>query len=656
MGITSRGAWEAVKRHFRELGRDIQSTAFTCVGVGDMSGDVFGNGMLLSKHTKLIAAFNHLHIFIDPDPDPATTWNERKRLFDLPRSGWNDYDTKLLSKGGAIYERSAKSITLSPEAQACLGLERATHTPAGLIRELLRASADLLFFGGIGTYVKAATESQAEAGDRANDAVRLNGAELRAKVVGEGANLAVTQRGRIEYALRGGRINTDAIDNSAGVDTSDHEVNIKIGVGNLIASGRLAAEKRPEFLASMTDAIAGLVLEHNYLQTLALSLVEAESAQLLDQHVRMMRSLERQGRLDRAVEFLPDDEALGQRSSLRLGLTRPELAVILAYAKMTLYDDLLGSNFPDEPVLETELLGYFPPVMSTLSPEDLKAHRLRREIIATIVANAIINRMGPSFISDMQARTGRGAADIARAWRIVREALALPPLWREIEALDNRIPASTQTALFLAVQHVAEQAIRWFLQSGLRLDIQARTAEFAPGFAALGAHLDELLPAAEREAHERRRGTFMQEGASPDLAARVVALESLGTALDVVGMDGRGGTDIVGVGRLYFDAGARLGLLALRRLAAEVPATTPWQRMATGALADDFTTLQRDIVQRVLAEGDGPAEERLDRWVDHRAEPIGKLQEMLGEMRRAPQPDLAMLIVAGRQLRTLAAA
>ncbi|MBV9655218.1 MAG: NAD-glutamate dehydrogenase [Acetobacteraceae bacterium] len=653
MGITSRGAWEAVKRHFREMNRDIQADDFTCVGVGDMSGDVFGNGMLLSKHTRLVGAFNHQHIFIDPDPDPARSWTERKRLFDLPRSGWADYDTSLLSAGGAIYERSAKSLALSPQAQALLGLDRAAVAPNELIGALLRADVDLLWFGGIGTYVKARTETQAEAGDRANDALRIDGADLRARVVGEGANLAVTQRARIEYALRGGRINTDAIDNSAGVDTSDHEVNIKIGVGQLIESGHVAAADRPAFLAAMTDEVATLVLRNNELQTLAISVAEAEAPAQLDQHTRLMRSLEREGRLDRAVEFLPNAEALGQRAAAGRGLMRPELAVLLAYAKMALYDDLLDSDLPGDSALGRELLAYFPQVMRETAPDILQRHRLRRDIVGTIVANTVINRMGPAFVAEMEARTGRSATDIARAWLIVREAFNLAPLWGDIDALDRQLAAPTQIALLLALRHAAEGACRWLLQTTGSLAIGERAEALKPGIATLGASLDAILPPAERDDFAARRNALAELGAEPGLAERVAATETLASALDVLAMSGPG-TDLGDVARVYFGAGDRLGLLELRRLASRLPSTTPWQRMANAALADDLAAIQRDIAGRILRDGAGEPDALLARWLEGRQDTIRKVEELRSDMRRAQTVDLAMLIVAARQLRTLA--
>ena len=653
MGITAKGAWEAVKRHFRERGTDIQTTDFSCVGIGDMAGDVFGNGMLLSRHIKLVAAFNHMHIFIDPDPDPEGSWIERKRLFDLPRSTWKDYDPEVLSEGGGIYERRAKSIRLSPEARERFGLGQESMSPQQLIQALLRQNVDLLWFGGIGTYVKATHESQAEAGDRANDSLRVDAPTLRAKVVGEGANLAITQRARIEFALNGGRVNTDAIDNSAGVDTSDHEVNIKIGVNDLVAAGQIPAKDRASFLASMTDEVEALVLEDNYLQTQAITLAEAEAPALFARHVRLMHTLERRGRLDRIVEFLPDDETIVQRSAAERGLTRPEIAVLLAYAKNVLYDELLSSDLPDAPELQSELLGYFPERMRSLAPEVLNAHRLRREIIATCVANDLVNRMGPSFVEDTQTRTGRDAASTAQAYLITRDVFDLRSVWHEIEALDNRVPAATQTRLFLAVGSIVDQAVRWFLLSGLPLDIARRTHQFQPRVRELAEQVAELLPESEHKVSEARRSAYIENGAPAGLAERIVVLNTLSTAMDIVQISEETHRDIAEVARLYFDTGVSFGLLTLRRQARVMPAATEWEHLAVDALIDDFYTQQREIVCRLVADGINGSGDDLQTWLAQRTG--SRVQGILADIARTASPDIAMLTVASRQIRALVA-
>ncbi|HEX5613059.1 MAG TPA: NAD-glutamate dehydrogenase, partial [Burkholderiales bacterium] len=449
MGITARGAWESVKRHFRALGIDTQTTDFTVAGVGDMSGDVFGNGMLLSKHIRLVAAFDHRHVFLDPAPDAATSFAERERLFRLPRSSWADYDAKRISKGGGVWSRSAKSVPLSPEARAALGIQAEALTPNELISAILRAPVDLLYNGGIGTYVKSSRESNAEVGDRANDAIRVNGAQLRCKVVAEGGNLGFTQRGRIEYALAGGRIHTDAIDNSAGVDCSDHEVNIKILLGAVMHDGEMTEKQRNKLLADMTDEVAALVLRDNTFQTQSLAIAGAMAPGLLDAQERFLRSLERSGRLNRALEFLPSDEEIAERRAAKRGLTSPEAAVLLAYSKIALYDELIASDVPEEPTIATAIERYFPQPLREPYRKYIAAHPLRREIIATHVTNSMVNRVGSTFVHRMREETGASSADVVRAYMIAREVFGMVELWRAIEALDSRVPERVQTELVI---------------------------------------------------------------------------------------------------------------------------------------------------------------------------------------------------------------
>ena len=464
MGITARGAWEAVKRHFREMNVDIQTTPFTVAGIGDMSGDVFGNGMLLSKAIKLVAAFDHRDIFIDPNPDPATSWEERKRLFELPRSSWQDYDRSRLSAGGGIYSRGEKSIKLSAEAQSLLGL-KAVVTPNELMNAIMRAPVDLLWFGGIGTYVRGSGETDLQVSDKANDAVRVAAKDVQAKVIGEGANLGVTQRGRIEFALLGGRINTDAIDNSAGVNTSDVEVNIKIALGAAVAKGKLDTRSRNELLAAMTGEVASAVLRNNYVQPRAISLAEMDGLSDLGFQQRLMQRLERQGRLDRAVETLPSDAALLERQAARQPLTRPELAVLLAYAKIDLEDELIHAPVPGDPYLGQALFAYFPPLMRERFAAEIDQHRLRREIIVTSLANDIVNRGGPTFIVRMIEETGRDPADIAYAFAAVMAVYQVQAMYAGIDALDCEIDGQSQLCLYRRVQDLLRRQTAWFLAS-----------------------------------------------------------------------------------------------------------------------------------------------------------------------------------------------
>jgi glutamate dehydrogenase len=649
LGITSRGAWELIKRHFRELGRDIQSSDFTVVGVGDMSGDVFGNGMLQSRHTRLIAAFNHLHIFIDPEPDAAASFAERQRLFRLPRSSWSDYDAALISPGGGVFDRAAKAVPISDAMKRLFGIAEDHLTPSELIRKLLTAEVDLLFFGGIGTFVKAHGETHAEVGDRATDVLRVDGEALRAKVVGEGANLGVTQRGRIAYALKGGRINTDAIDNSAGVDMSDHEVNIKILLSGAIAAGALGRQEREPLLAQMADDVAGLVLRDNYLQGEALSVAEARGAAALDRQIRVIRELERLGRLDRALEFLPDDDALAARAAARQGLVRPELASLLAHTKMSLYDDLLASDVPDAPELAEDLQGYFPPALRERFAAQIAAHPLHREITATLVTNDLVNRAGIAFIHDMRARTGREAPEVARSYRIVRDAFGLPQLWAQIEALDNRVAARLQLEMLLDVAALVEHAAAWLLRGG-RCAIGAEIARLGPSTGRLAAALPELLPASDRAALEGRAGYLAAAGVPESLAVSVGGAPFLASALEIVDLAERTGQPLERAARIYFAAGARFALAEMRAAARRLPAETGWQRQAMDTVVDDIYALQADLAQSVLQLADGEADP-LAAWAKARAAALAPAEAIAAELRAATAADLAMLVVASRQLR-----
>ncbi len=653
IGITSRGAWELVKRHFRELGTDIQTTDFTVVGVGDMAGDVFGNGMLQSRHIRLVGAFNHLHIFIDPEPDAAASYAERRRLFENPRLGWADYDKSLISPGGGVFERSAKSIPVSAEMKRVFAVAEDQLTPAELIRHLLTAQVDLLFFGGIGTFVKARAESHAQVGDKANDALRIDGEDIRAKVVGEGANLGVTQRGRIAYAQKGGRIDTDAIDNSAGVSMSDHEVNIKILLGHAIAAGALGAQERDPLLKQMTDDVAALVLRDNYLQGEALSVAEARGPAALDRYVQLMRELEKSGRLDRALEFLPDDEELAARAAARRGLTRPELAVLLAYAKLSLDHELLQSDLPDAPELADELRAYFPPALRDRFAAQIAAHPLKREIAATVVTNDLVNRAGLTFIHDLQARSGRSAADIARAYRIVRQSFALPPLWAEIEALDGKAAAPVQCEMLIDIAGVVEHAAAWLLREN-RLDLAADAARFAPAVGGLAAALADLLPPSERVEFDARLARLAAAGVPQPLASRVAGMVFLTTAFEIADLAARAGQrmarGVEAAARCFYGVGARFALDELRAAGRRLPADTPWQKTAVEALIDDFYALQAGLAERVLKAADG-AEDPVAAWAASRAAQLAPADAIAAELRVASNPDLAMLVVAGRQLR-----
>ncbi|MGH6941295.1 NAD-glutamate dehydrogenase [Hypericibacter sp.] len=658
MAITARGAWESVKRHFRETGVDVQSTDFSVIGIGDMSGDVFGNGMLQSQHISLIGAFNHLHIFVDPAPDAAKSFAERKRLFDLPRSSWIDYDASLISEGGGVFDRKAKRIAVTPQMKAAFGLTADSISPNDLIRAMLKTPIDLLWLGGIGTYVKAASESHADVGDRTNDPLRVDAEELRCKVVGEGANLGFTQRGRVAYALKGGRLNTDAVDNSAGVDCSDHEVNIKILLNASVAAGDLTLKQRDKLLAQMTDEVGGLVLRDNYLQTQALTLAETQGWFRLDQQGRFMRALERAGKLDRAIEFLPDDETLATRLAQRHGLTRPELAVLMAYAKMSLYDELLPSDLPDDPQLIDDLRRYFPKLLQERFPDQIAQHQLRREIIATVVTNSLVNRAGLTFIHVMKEKTGQAASDIARAYAVTRAVFELRALWAEIEALDNKVPAKFQALMADATVRLAEAGTLWFLRNGkLPLDIAAHIEAHRSDIAKLGAQLEDYLTETDRAAFAKRVEALTLEGVPDPLARKVARLDLLAPGLDIVRIAQRSGKSLERVARTFYAVGVRFHLNWLRSATGGVNLDTHWDRMAVAAVLDDLYSHQRVLTERMLSANgvaDGaPEAETIEQWAQARGSAVQRIEMLFADLRQQGGLDLAKLAVANRELRSL---
>jgi glutamate dehydrogenase len=656
MGITARGAWESVKRHFREMGVDTQATDFTVVGIGDMSGDVFGNGMLLSRHIKLVAAFDHRHVFIDPDSDPAVSFAERERLFALPRSSWADYNAALISKGGGVWPRSAKSIPVSPEARAVLGIEAESLTPNELLNAILKAPVDLLYNGGIGTYVKASSESHADVGDRANDAIRVNGRQLRCKVVAEGGNLGCTQRGRIEFASNGGRINTDAIDNSAGVDTSDHEVNIKILLGLVIADGEMTEKQRNALLAEMTDEVAALVLRDNYFQTQALSLAGRVGPRLLEQQQRFIRFLERKGRLNRALEFLPTDEEFNDRKARGVSLTSPERAVLLAYSKMWLFDELLAADLPDDPWVATALERYFPSALRSRYAAVMPRHPLKREIVATHVLNSMVNRVGATFVHRLMEATGRDPAQIVRAYLLARECFGLVPIWQEIEALDNRVPDVVQASMVIELGRLVLRATMWFLRSRRLAAPMAETiGRFGPAVAALAKREVARRTAAGSDAaaadHQDRR--WIAAGVPAQLAHRVACAQPMVAALDIMETAESVGQPIERVADVHLAIGEHLGLNRVRQLIAALPADGFWEGRAKAALGDDMASLQQALTAEALRLSAGGGDP-LERWSARNGGALERVQRLLGELAEVRNADLAMLSVALRELRNLA--
>jgi glutamate dehydrogenase len=656
MAITSRGAWESVKRHFRELGKDVQNEDFAVVGVGDMSGDVFGNGMLMSPHIRLLGAFNHQHVFLDPNPDAARSFEERRRLFNLPRSTWADYDPTLISEGGGVFERSAKSIPVSPQVAQVFGIAEEQVSPAELIQTLLKAGVELLWFGGIGTYVKARTESHADVGDRANDALRIDAADIRARVIGEGANLGMTQRSRIEFALRGGRLNTDFIDNSGGVDCSDHEVNIKILLGEVERSGKLTRPQRDELLREMTDEVAALVLRDNYLQNQALSVTQLVSAHLLERFARFIRALERGGRLDRSIEFLPDDEAIAARGKQGLGLTRPELCVLLSYAKMALYEEILPSDLPDAPFMQEDLKLYFPTPLRKSYAKALGKHRLSREIIATAVTNSIVNRAGIPFVHEVKEKTGLSAADIARAYVVTREVFGLRELWSRIEGLDNQVPATTQAAMLLDCGRLLERGTVWFLTECRQpLDIGGQIKAYGTGTQELGGRLEEMISAADRTLLADQAAALTLKGAPPDLTRRISCLGWMGQLLDVVRIAKGASVPPAQVGKTYFTIGSRFGFDWLRRAAGSLPTDKVWDKLAVTAIVDDLFSQQSELTARVVSSvrKGVDAEQAIEEWMQERRPLVTRTEQLLAELQAVATPDLAMLAVANRQLKSM---
>jgi glutamate dehydrogenase len=663
MGITARGAWEAVKRHFRELGRDIQTEPFTCVGVGDMSGDVFGNAMLLSKCTRLLAAFDHRHIFIDPDPDAAKAWSERKRLFDLPRSSWADYDKALISKGGGIFARTLKEIPLSAEVRTLTGLTANKTTPTELIHALLQAEIDLLFFGGIGTYVKAASQSNLDVGDRANDAVRANGAEVRAKVISEGANLGLTQLGRIEYAQKGGRLNTDAIDNSAGVDTSDHEVNLKILMGGPLRRGEITTEERDALLIEMTDDVAEQVLEDNYDQTLALSVALSRAPADLDAHGRYMRDLEARGRLDRAVEFLPDDGELRRRAQGGKGLTRPELSVLLAYAKLDLKAELNAGDLPDDPHFLPELTGYFPRAAAERFRDELVRHRLKREIVTDAIANRMVNLAGPVFVSRMKEMSGAPAARIVRAFAVADGAFDLSRLKARIDALDGRIDATVQAGMYADIAESLRRLGLWFITNVPECAELGETVTlYHRGVAQLRGTFSTLVSLYDARETEARIAALTAAGAPQDLADDVGVLPLMAALPEIVLLAHTHKLDLDLVASAYFAMGAETGIDRLRGLAYRITAVEHWDRLAIRRINDDLYSGQRALTAAALAllpaakatGGRVAGAEAVRAWAETRTDALKRTKSFFDALESSGELSVAKLTLANSQVHELA--
>ena len=648
MAITARGAWESVRRHAGVLGKDVDRDTITVVGIGDMSGDVFGNGLLRSSHVKLVAAFDHRHIFVDPDPDPATSFAERQRLFGLPRSSWADYDQALLSGGGGVYPRTMKTIELSEQARKRLGAAGGSFTPNELIATILRAPVDLLWNGGIGTYVKSTGETHAEVGDRANDGVRVNGAELRCRMVGEGGNLGLTQRGRVEYALAGGLVYTDAIDNSAGVDCSDHEVNIKILVGEAVAKGRLTTEARNGLLEEMTEEVGELVLDDNRAQTLALAIARRQALPMVNVHSRYLALLEAEGWLNRSLEFLPTDRQIAERQASGTGLTTPEFAVLLAYTKSANVTEMTRSDLPDDPYLEPDLVTYFPQRLQDEFRDEILRHRLRREIVATRVCNQLVNMSGISFDHRVTEETGVGVVDTTRAWVAARDILGLVELWQQVDALTGAVKLDTQIDLFLELRSMAERATLWLLRHRkLPLDIGAAVNAYRDDMQAL-VTLEGSLRGRMREDIFAAEAGRLAAGVPERLAQRSVQWKLLHTGFDMIELAATTGRSLAEVAATYWHVFDVLDLTWLWEAVGRLPRSTRWQNQARSALRDDLVAAMADLTEDALQAG------TVADWQATNERMITRSMVMFTDLRRVDSHDLTTLSVAVRQLRNLA--
>ena len=649
MGITARGAWESVRRHAAAIGKDVDRDELSVVGIGDMSGDVFGNGLLRSPHVKLVAAFDHRHIFIDPNPDPAVSFAERQRLFALPRSSWADYDTSLISTGGAVYPRTLKTIELTEEARKRLGTDRQSLAPHELLSAILRAPVDLLWNGGIGTYVKAASETHADVGDRANDGLRVNGVELRCKMVGEGGNLGFTQRGRVEFALAGGLIYTDAIDNSAGVDCSDHEVNIKIALGAAVASGALTLGQRNEVLADMTDEVGELVLDDNRAQTLALAIARRQALPMINVHSRYLNTLESEGWLNRALEFLPTDRQIAERQSAGIGLATPEFSVLLAYTKTANVAEMVRSDLPDDPYLEPDLIRYFPGRLQREFHDQIVTHRLRREIVATQVCNQMVNLSGISFDHRLSEETGLGVVEITRAWVAVRDIFGIVDLWEQVDALGGAVKLDAQLDLFLELRTMAERAVMWLLRHRKApIDIAAAVAEFQPGIATLSLGLEAQLRGPMREQVFAMEAGRLAAKIPEALAQRSVLWPLIHTGFDVVDLAQRTKQPLRSVAGVYWEVFEQLDLGWLWEAIGRLPRSNRWQTQARAALRDDLLAALADLAEDAITAGS------VADWLANSDRMIARARTLFTEIRRVDSHDLTTLSVALRQLRNLA--
>ncbi|MGR5149697.1 NAD-glutamate dehydrogenase [Photobacterium alginatilyticum] len=656
MGITARGGWESVKRHFRELGINCQTTDFTCAGVGDMAGDVFGNGMLLSKHIRLVAAFNHMHIFLDPNPDSASSWEERNRLFNLPRSSWEDYDQSLISEGGGIFSRRSKSIKLTPQIQKLLGTRKQSMPPNELIRMILQMEVDLLWNGGIGTYVKAQSETHTDVGDRANDVLRINGSELRAKVVGEGGNLGMTQLGRVEFASRGGLVNTDFIDNVGGVDCSDNEVNIKILLNSLVAGGDLTYKQRNELLERMEDEVGDIVLDNAYCQSESISVTQQQQVQLLKEQIRFIHYLEKEGKLDRALEYLPDDDTLAEREKAGSGLTRPELAVLVAYGKMVLKEDMVTDEIANDPYHARLLPAYFPQELQEKYRSQMENHPLKQQLIATSLANQMSNEMGCNFVTRLQEETGSTVVEISSAYAVGREIFNFDQFFTQIRELDNVLPAEVQYEVLYRCRRMLRRVTRWILRNRDRkLGIEQQITFYQPIVQKLRDNLESYLVTEEVQEHNEQANSMIKEGVPDDLAHNIARLSSLYSAMDIAQIAKELDKDIDFISRVYFVVGADLSLHWFLKQVHNQPVENHWQALARASFREDLDWQQRQLTSAVITTSTEveQAEELIENWMDQHKAAIHRWDTVLAEFKVGTTHEFAKFSVALRELMLL---
>ncbi len=659
IGITARGGWESVMRHFHEMGKNTQTQPFTLVGVGDMAGDVFGNGMLLSKKMRLLGAFNHIHIFCDPDPDMTASYAERARLFKA-RGGWDMYDKKKLSAGGMVYERSAKTLKLTPQIKKCFGIEEDSVTPDELILAILKAEVELIWFGGIGTYIKSSKQSHADVDDKSNDSIRVNANEVRARVIGEGANLGVTQLARIEYARLGGRINTDFIDNSGGVDCSDHEVNIKILLADVMAKGKMTLSQRNKLLQKMTKEVAALVLRDNYQQTQSLSLLQFRAKKDLGTHAEFIRDLEKAGLIKRSLEGLPDEETLTRLAHEGRGLTRPEFCVLLAYAKMTLFTQLMKTDIPDDPALEGLLFDYFPKELHKYGKE-IRNHKLKRGIIATQVVNVLVNRMGPTFVQSRILKVGASDEEVIRAFMIVMESFRVNEIFKSVEALDGKVPYQAQMTAFHEIAQMVKRAVTWFLRfGGGHLQVTEGIDSYKPGVEMLRREIKRVIPEGIGEGLARAEAQFINKGLPEAIAEEIAVLNLLSSANDIITIAHRTKCDIRSIAVAYFETGELLGLDWLRRQAAHIDTQNSWQARVVSGLTDDFFSQQAELTAAILQERgkrqkmSGTAaqqqKKRIDAWFEGHQDVVSKIVQMVSDLKREKEVELEMLTLVSQRI------